>query len=68
MEGPAESDARGSHERRVGELGRAYVDALLSGDEAGAEIAIREAMDSGLGTAEIDDEIIAPALWLVGEL
>jgi B12 binding domain len=33
-----------------------------------AEIAIREATDAGLGTAEIDDAIIAPALWLVGEL
>jgi methanogenic corrinoid protein MtbC1 len=60
-----ENDAR---EVLVGELGRAYVDALLCGDEAGAEIAIREAMDAGLATAEIDDEIIAPALWLVGEL
>ena len=60
-----ENDAR---EARVGALGRAYADALLAGDEAGAEIAVREAMDSGLGTAEIDDEIIAPALWLVGEM
>jgi MerR family transcriptional regulator, light-induced transcriptional regulator len=59
------NDAR---EARVGELGRAYADALLSGDEAEAEIAVREAMDAGLGTAEIDDEIIAPALWFVGEL
>jgi methanogenic corrinoid protein MtbC1 len=25
-------------------------------------------MDAGLNTADIDDEIIAPALWLVGEL
>ena len=25
-------------------------------------------MEAGLATADIDDEIIAPALWLVGEL
>jgi MerR family transcriptional regulator, light-induced transcriptional regulator len=60
-----ENDAR---EELVGELGQAYAAALLSGDEIAAETAIREAMDAGLTTAEIDDEIIAPALWLVGEL
>src|SRR5918997_2682593 len=49
-------------------LGRAYAQAILSGDEVAAEIAIREAMEASLTTAEIDDEIIAPALWFVGEL
>ena len=49
-------------------LGRAYAAALLMGDEVAAEIAIREAMEAGLSAAEIDDEIIAPALWLVGDL
>jgi methanogenic corrinoid protein MtbC1 len=58
-------DAR---ERKVSELGRAYATALLAGDEIAAEIAVREAMDAGLGSATIDDEIIAPALWLVGDL
>ena len=53
---------------RITELARAYADALLAGDEAAAEIAIREAMDAKLTAAEIDDEIIAPALWLVGDL
>jgi MerR family transcriptional regulator, light-induced transcriptional regulator len=57
-----------THEARIGALGRAYADALLSGDEPGAEVAIREAMDAGLRTAQIDDVIIAPALWMVGEL
>jgi methanogenic corrinoid protein MtbC1 len=57
-----------AHQARVGELGRAYASALMAGDEVAAEIAIREAMDVGLDTAQIDDEIIAPALWLVGEL
>lgn len=55
-------------ERELDEFGRAYVRALLSGDEIGAEIAIREAMDAKLPAAEIDDKIIAPALWRVGEL
>ncbi len=53
---------------KVTELGRAYAQALRSGDEAAAEIAIREAMDAGLDTARIDDEIIAPAMWHIGEL
>jgi MerR family transcriptional regulator, light-induced transcriptional regulator len=63
-----ESDAREPHEAKVSALGRAYADALLSADETSAEIAIREAMDAGLETAQIDDEIIAPALWLIGDL
>jgi MerR family transcriptional regulator, light-induced transcriptional regulator len=53
---------------KLSEFGRLYVDALLCADERAAEIAIREAMDAKLSTAEIDDEIIAPALWLIGEL
>src|SRR5690349_3113775 len=57
-----------AHERKVSELGRAYATALLAGDEIAAEIVVREAMDAGLGTATIDDEIITPALWLVGDL
>jgi methanogenic corrinoid protein MtbC1 len=52
----------------VAELGRTYAAALLMGDEVAAEIAVREAMEAKLSAAEIDDEIIAPALWLVGDL
>jgi methanogenic corrinoid protein MtbC1 len=63
-----ENDSREAQQARVTELGRAYADALLSADEAAAEIAIREAMDAGLDTARIDDEIIAPALWRIGTL
>jgi MerR family transcriptional regulator, light-induced transcriptional regulator len=63
-----ENDSREVHPAKIAELGRAYADALLAADEAAAEIAIREAMDAGLQTAQIDDEIIAPALWLVGDL
>ena len=53
---------------RLAQLAGAYADALVAGDEIAAEIAIREAMDAELGTAEIDEKVIAPALWLIGEL
>ena len=53
---------------RIKELAEAFAEVLLAGDEVGAEIAVREAMDAELSTAEIDEEMIAPALWLVGEL
>jgi methanogenic corrinoid protein MtbC1 len=53
---------------RIKDLANAFVEALLAGDEVGAEITVREAMDAELSTAEIDEEMIAPALWLVGEL
>jgi MerR family transcriptional regulator, light-induced transcriptional regulator len=55
-------------EVKVMELGRAYAAALLVGDEVAAELAIREAMEAKLSAAEIDDAIIAPALWLIGDL
>ena len=63
-----ENDSHESHEAKVSEAARAYAAALLAGDEVAAEIAIREAMDAHLSSEVIDDEIIAPALWLVGEL
>lgn len=63
-----ENDAREPREAKVSALGRAYADAILAADQRAAEIAIREAMDAGLATEQIDDEIIAPALWLVGDL
>jgi methanogenic corrinoid protein MtbC1 len=64
MHGP-HNDAR---EGKIDELGRAYAAALLAGDEVAAETVVRESMEAGLTTAEIDDEVIAPALWLVGTL
>src|SRR3954462_6018900 len=64
VHGPG-NDAR---EAKLDELGRAYAAALLTGDEVAAETVIPEAMEAGLATGDIDDEIIAPALWLVGEL
>jgi methanogenic corrinoid protein MtbC1 len=63
-----ENHSRDARQAKVTELGCAYAEALLSGDEAAAELAIREAMDAGLDTARIDDEIIAPALWRIGDL
>jgi len=55
-------------ETKLTELGRAYATAILSGDEIAAESVVRDAIDAKLTAAEVDDEIIAPALWLVGEL
>jgi methanogenic corrinoid protein MtbC1 len=55
-------------ETKLTELGRAYAAAILSGDEIAAETVVRDAIDAKLTAAEVDDEIIAPALWLVGEL
>ena len=62
--GSQESDS----EQLLADLGRAYARALLAGDEIGAELAVRDALDARLSTAQIDEEIIAPALWLVGRL
>ena len=63
-----ENESPEAREAKLIELNRAFATALLMGDEIGAELAIREAMDARLSTAEIDDEVIAPALWLVGDL
>ncbi|MGO9974702.1 MAG: B12-binding domain-containing protein [Solirubrobacteraceae bacterium] len=57
-----------SHKARFDEFGRNYLDALLACDARAAEIAIREAMDARIGTAAINDGIIAPALWLISDL
>jgi methanogenic corrinoid protein MtbC1 len=56
------------HEASYVRFGRAYAAALLATDEVAAELAIRGALAAKLTTAEIDDEIIAPALWLIGDL
>ena len=62
-------DRRGCDpEQLLAELGQSYAKALIAGDEVGAEHAVREALDARLSTAQIDDEIIAPALWLIGRL
>jgi methanogenic corrinoid protein MtbC1 len=47
---------------------RAYADALLAGDAPAAEVVIRDAIDAGLDEPTIDDQVIGPALVLVGDL
>jgi methanogenic corrinoid protein MtbC1 len=47
---------------------RAFARAVLSGDEIAADVVIREAIDADLSSAAVSEEIIAPALWLVGDL
>ncbi|WCB96225.1 hypothetical protein DSM104299_04982 [Baekduia alba] len=54
--------------RLAADLQRAYADAVLAGDPRMAETVIREAIEAGLGEADIDDQVIAPALRLVGDL
>jgi MerR family transcriptional regulator, light-induced transcriptional regulator len=66
--GHRENESRELRASRVGEFERAFAAALIAGDEIAAETIIREAMDAKLTTAEVDDKIITPALWLVGEL
>jgi MerR family transcriptional regulator, light-induced transcriptional regulator len=68
MDPRGQNDSPEAREARLGELERAYALALLSGDEIAAELVIRDAMDDCLSTADIDEAIITPALWLVGEL
>jgi methanogenic corrinoid protein MtbC1 len=52
----------------ITEFRRAFTLALIEGDPFAAEVLIREAMDADLSGAVIDDEIIAPALYIIGEL
>lgn len=60
-----ENDAR---EAQPGKLLREFTAALLAADEVAAENAIRQAIADDMSSARIHEEIIAPALWLVGEL
>lgn len=63
-----ENNSYGPREAKITELAGAYAAALLAGDHVAAEVTIRDAMDAKLSAAEIDELLIAPALWLVGEL
>jgi MerR family transcriptional regulator, light-induced transcriptional regulator len=51
----------------VRSLRQTFTRALFAGDPEAAERAVREAMDAGLTAAEIDVELIAPALFMVGD-
>jgi methanogenic corrinoid protein MtbC1 len=66
--GHRENESRELRASRFGEFERAFAAALIAGDEVAAETTIREAMDAGITSAEIDEKIITPALWLMGEL
>jgi methanogenic corrinoid protein MtbC1 len=66
--GHRENESRELRASRVGEFERVFTAALIAGDEVAAETTIREAMEARLTTAEIDEKIITPALWLMGEL
>ena len=66
--GHRENESRELRASRVGEFERAFAAALTAGDEIAAETTIREAMDAQMTSAEIDEKIIIPALWLMGEL
>ena len=54
--------------RLAAQFQQAYAEALLSGTPRAAEMVIREAIEAGLDEAMIDDEVIRPALQLVGDL
>lgn len=54
--------------RAIGRLREAYADAILAGDEPGAERAIRDAIDAGVAEGTIHDAIITPAMRRVGDL
>ena len=62
-----EQNSRAFHEVVINDLGRAYLDALLAFDQRGAEVAVCEAIDARLSSSQVDQGIIAPAMWLVGE-
>lgn len=66
--GHSDNESRELRASRLGEFERAFAAALIAGDEIAAETTIREAMDANLTSAEIDEKIITPALWLMGEL
>jgi methanogenic corrinoid protein MtbC1 len=60
--------AQDRDEAKLRELARAYARALLAGDEVAAELAIRDALAARVAPGDIDDEIIAPGMWLIGDL
>src|ERR1700754_1834246 len=59
---------RNDSDERVAALARAFARAVLSGDESAAGTVIRAAIAAHLSPTEVSEEIIAPALWLVGDL
>jgi MerR family transcriptional regulator, light-induced transcriptional regulator len=68
MDQRREKESPEPRKSRIEAIAEAFAQALLAADVVAAEIAIREAMDASLGTSEIDERVITPAMWLVGEL
>ena len=46
----------------------AFLEALLTGEERAAEITVREAMEAGYEEETISEQIVAPALFTVGDM
>jgi methanogenic corrinoid protein MtbC1 len=61
-------DTRRRELRLAAAFQRAFAEALLAGDGDAAERIVREAIEAGLAEGLIDDEVIRPALVLVGDL
>jgi methanogenic corrinoid protein MtbC1 len=60
-------DLGGSHRDSLARaLRRAYTRALLAGDEVAAEEAVRDAMAAHFTEPEVYDQLITPAMWIVG--
>jgi len=55
-------------QRLLAAMQREFTDALLRGDEAAAELVLREAVEAEVPEAEIDEAVITPALRAVGDL
>ncbi len=55
-------------DEQLAAFAQAFARAVLSGDEIAADVVIREAVEADLSSSAVSEEIIAPALWLVGEL
>ena len=54
--------------RLLDELSRTFTRALLRGDDAGAEMLFREALEAGVSEGTLDDQVIAPALRRIGSM
>ncbi|CAA9511838.1 MAG: hypothetical protein AVDCRST_MAG17-1993 [uncultured Solirubrobacterales bacterium] len=52
----------------LSELREAYTAALILGEEVGAEVVVREALEAGLDEATIQEEVLTPSLRRVGDL
>lgn len=59
---------RNDSDERVTAYRRAFARAVLSGDEVAADTVIHDAIAAELSSAEVSEAIIAPALWLAGDL